>query len=219
MKELVIFDVDNTIVNGQSQKLLLSYMHSKRKVGLLYYLEILPWFILYKMHIINDPKRIMSFAYSFLKGKTETEVDELINSFFTESLQKNIFPEAINQMQLFQRNGGEVLLVSNAPNIIIKRIARYLNISHYLSTELEVNNGVYTGAIVGMLMYGDNKLVAIKKYAKDNGFELERAWAYDDHESDLSILQAVGHPVVVNATSSLQKIANQKHWVSCKWKA
>lgn len=219
MGELIIFDVDNTIVNGQSQRLLLSYMRSKKKVGLLYYLEILPWFVLYKMHIINDPKRVMSFAYSFLKGKTETEVNELINLFFTESLQKNIFPEAINQIQRIQKGGGEVILVSNAPNIIIKRIARYLNIRNYLSTELEVNDGVYTGAITGMLMYGDNKLVAIKKYAKDNGFELEKAWAYDDHESDLSILQAVGHPVVVNATPSLQKIANQKHWVSCEWRS
>jgi HAD superfamily hydrolase (TIGR01490 family) len=193
-------------------------MRAKKKVGLLYYLEILPWFVFYKLHIIDDPKRVMSFAYSFLKGRTETEVDELIDSFFTESLQRNIFPEAISQIQQFQRNGGEVLLVSNAPNIIVKRIAKYLNVVHYLSTELEVIDGVYTGTIVGMLMYGDNKLFAIKKYADDHEYELGKAWAYDDHDSDLSILQAVGHPVVVNATSALRKIANQKHWVSCEWK-
>lgn len=218
MKDLIIFDVDNTIVNGQSQKLLLSYMYSKEKISLLYYIEILPWFILYKMHIINDPKRVMSFAYSFLKGKTETEINKLIDSFFINSLQKNIFPEALNQIQKFQRNDKEVILVSNVPNIVIKRMAQYFDISNYLSTKLEIKDGVYTGAIVGMLMYGDNKLVAIKEYAKNHGYELKDVWAYDDHESDLSILQAVGHPVVVNATPSLRKIARQRHWIMYEWK-
>lgn len=218
MKELIIFDVDNTIVNGQSQKLLLSFMRSKKMVGLLYYLRILPWFVLYKMHIVNDPKKIMSFAYTFLKGKRESEVDEIINTFFIETLQKNIFPDAVAQINAFKKSGKEVLLVSNAPDIIIKRIARYLNIDHYLSTRLEIINGIYTGILTGSPMYGDNKLIAIEKYAKTNGFSLDKAWVFDDHDSDLCILQAVGHPVVVNATSVLQKIADQKHWDSYHWK-
>ncbi len=218
MKELVIFDVDNTIVNGQSQRLLLSYLRKKKEVSHFYYIVVLFWFMLYKIGFLKDPRKIISFAYSFLRDKTLGEVSNLMDHFMTDSLEKNIFPDAVVRIQQFRNDGLEVVLVSNAPDIIIRPLGLYLGIKSYVSTNLEIIDERYSGKVTGDIMYGDNKLKAMREYAQTNGYDLRSAWAYGDHDSDIPILEAVGHPVVINPSKNLLIVAKQKKWDIYSWK-
>lgn len=217
MKDLIIFDVDNTIIKGQSQNLLLSYLLSKKEISFTYYLTILPWFLLYKLQLINNPKKVMTYAYSFIKGKSLVEIDGLMSRFLKDSLKENIFPEAIRTIQEYKNSGGDVVLISNAPDIIISRLAHYLGIKDYLSTELEIKDGVYTGMIKGPLMYGNNKLISMQRYANEHGYDLKKASAYGDHGSDLPVLGAVSHPVAINPSSLLLQVAKKNHWPIFEW--
>ncbi len=67
MKDLVILDLDNVIVKGQSQKLLLNYLFKRKLIGYWYFLKIYLWFVFYKIGLIKNPKRVMEYAFSFLK--------------------------------------------------------------------------------------------------------------------------------------------------------
>jgi HAD superfamily hydrolase (TIGR01490 family) len=218
--KLVIFDVDNTIVKGQSQRLLLKYLFDTKKVSFYYYVSVLVWFIAYKLQIARDPRKVISFAYCFLKGKTVGEMGVMMSDFFDTVLSKNIFPDALLAVRNLERedsNENEVILVSNAPSFIIKPLASALGVKTFFCTQLELVDGLYTGKVSGDIMYGDNKKKAVNQFATEKGYVLNDAMAYGDHISDLPILDIVGRPVAINPSSALRKIALKKGWEIHNW--
>jgi len=211
MKELVIFDIDGTIVRGQSQRLFLKYLLSVHKINLSFYLKIMMWFILYKLGLVKDPKKTMEYAFSFLKVKSVEEIADLAHDFFEKVLKENIYSDALYIIKEHIRLGREVILVSNAAEPIVKELALYLNVKQYICTTLEIIDGHYTGKIEDII-YGEHKTDVIEKFAEVHGCNLNTAWAYGDHVSDQSLLSIVKHPVATNPASALYKIAHQKHW-------
>ncbi|MCX6731614.1 MAG: HAD-IB family hydrolase [Candidatus Parcubacteria bacterium] len=212
MKELVIFDVDNTIIKGQSQRLLLEYVFKKRLIKFFYYLKILCWFILYKLGIAKNPKKTMEYAFGFLKDKDENYLKNIIDDFFESELKKHFYKEALDLIDKHKRNGQEIILISNAIEPIIMRIAQYLGIKDYIATKLEIQNGKFTGKLFGEIVYGKNKIDKIREFIKKNNFSLKNSWSYGDHITDLPVLKIASHPIAVNPDKILFKEASKKHW-------
>jgi HAD superfamily hydrolase (TIGR01490 family) len=211
MKELVIFDIDGTIVRGQSQRLFLKYLLSVHKIKLSFYLKLMMWFVLYKLGLVKDPKKPMEYAFSFLKGKSVEEIASLAHEFFEKVLKENIYSDVLDIIKEHRSLGREVMLVSNAAEPIVKELALYLNVTQYICTTLEIEDGFYTGKI-GDTVYGEHKTDMIEQFFKIHDWNLNTAWAYGDHLSDQSLLSIVKHPVATNPSSSLSKIAHKKHW-------
>ncbi|NLE07542.1 MAG: HAD-IB family hydrolase [Parcubacteria group bacterium] len=212
MNELVIFDVDGTILKGQSQKLFLNYMFKEKYISLFGFIKLNLWFIFYKLDFIKNPLPAINYAYSFLKGKSISEIENLINNFFNSILKKYIFKEVIEIINDHLKNGRKVILVSNSVDILIKKIAEYLNVSDFISTKLEVQNDRYTGKIIGSMMYGENKIKAVEQYAQKNNISLNNSWSYADHYSDIPLLLKTTYVFVVNPSKKLQQIATEKNW-------
>jgi HAD superfamily hydrolase (TIGR01490 family) len=212
MKELTIFDIDDTIVDGQSQRLLLNFLYRNNYVSSLYFFHVMIWFVLYKIGLAKNPRRVMEFAYSFAKGKTVLEIDSIIDTFFENDLRLKIYPQALDMIQDHQRAEHEVILVSNAADFLVKRIADYFNVRTFFATKIEMDGNVCTGRITGEIMYGEQKLQAVKKYSQIIGIPSTEWWAYGDHASDVFLLSHSGHPFAVNPTKNLRKIALDKNW-------
>ena len=64
----------------------------------------------------------------------------------------------------------------------------------------------YTGEIA-FYCYGEGKVEAIRQLAAREGYALEHCYAYSDSITDLPMLEAVGHPTVVNPDRALRKEA------------
>jgi len=82
MNELVIFDLDNTLIKKQSQALLLAYVLKKRLISPFFYFIIMTWFIFYKLGLVKNPRKIMEYSFSFLKGKRVISFRKIIDDFF-----------------------------------------------------------------------------------------------------------------------------------------
>ncbi len=92
-------------------------------------------------------------------------------------------------------------------------LARVLTFDGGLGSHLsEIENGVYTGRITGTFLYGEAKAVAIRELAERDGIDLAESYAYSDSASDLPMLRAVGHPVVVNPDEALLRAAQEGGW-------
>ena len=52
----------------------------------------------------------------------------------------------------------------------------------------------------------------MREVAEQEGINLAASWAYSDSESDLPMLRAVGHPVVVNPDGPLARAAREEGW-------
>jgi len=71
--------------------------------------------------------------------------------------------------------------------------------------------GRYTGRMA-FYAYGPGKAEAMRDLAARTGIDLASSSAYSDSATDLPMLEAVGHPVAVNADRPLAKVAREREW-------
>lgn len=191
----VIFDLDDTLIKGQSQKYLIFYLYKKGLIGLFDLLIILGWFFGYSLNIFKDPAVIFNFAFKIIKGKNEEELKVLIGNFYNEVLEKKLNPKVIGRLEAHKKKGDDIYLVTNAIRPIADSAAKKLGIAKVISTKMETANGKYTGKIKGRIVYGKEKIAAVKKILDKN--DPGASYAYADHFSDIGFLCLVGHPVLV----------------------
>ena len=91
-------------------------------------------------------------------------------------------------------------------------LAHVLSFDGALGARSEVVDGRYTGRAAGPFTYREGKSVAMRELAAAEGIDLAASYAYSDSESDLPMLRAVGHPVVVNPDAELRRVAREEGW-------
>lgn len=218
MKTAVFFDVDGTIINGQTQRLLISYLYRQKKISLLFLLKIYLWFLFYKIGIVSSGISVMTKSYKLLKGIKVEEFRRFLSLFFKEQIKPRIYLQAIERINYHKERGDEVVLLSKSIKILIDIIKDYLNLPLSIATTLEIKNGIFTGEIDGPIIHGEEKVNAIKKLISEKNWDLKKSYAYGDHFSDLSLLKTVGYPIVVNPDKRLKKEAEKYNWTIYFWK-
>lgn len=209
---VVFFDVDNTLMRGQSQRLFVSFLFKKGLISLWVYSKIIFWFFLYKIGIAKNPRAIAEYGFAFLKGYAVGDFKKIVSSFFETVLKERIYRESEKIIREHKERGDKVILLSNSFNILMQQIVEYLLIDGFLCTKLEIIDGEFTGKIDGDIVYGVNKIEIAKQYLEDNKIPRNNVWAYADHISDIGILRLVGNPVVVNPSTALLREAKTRKW-------
>lgn len=207
---LAIFDVDDTVVRGQTQRLFLSYLYNRRIISRSYYFRLLLWFVLYKIGLIKSPQKIMGSAFLFLKGMQEKTLSHITDRFYDEVLKNKIYPQAATEIAEHIKKGNDVIFLSNAVHPIIEKLSKELNVTSYLSTRLEVHESVFTGHIEGEAVYGKNKLTRLKSYLEDKKYD--KIYGYGDHYSDYDFLNFVTVPYIINPDGRTLRLAQENNW-------
>lgn len=123
-----------------------------------------------------------------------------------------IYPEMLAEAYGHQDAGRPAFIVTAASHEMAELMAHVLVFDGGIGTRSEVRDGVYTGRPDGPFTYRDGKAEAIRRVADEQGIDLSESYAYSDSESDLPMLRAVGHPVVVNPDAELARIARAEGW-------
>src|SRR3989344_223982 len=212
MKDIAIFDIDNTIIQGQSRALFVQFLRKNGYMSFFYYISLMIWVIAYRLGLVSNPLRPMKYGLSFIRGKNINEADQILNKFFNTVMVKKIYPEVIKIINEHKKADRIIILVSNVPDVLVKKLADYLKIENYLSTVLEIKDGIYTGNIIGDIMYGEQKLNSIKMFVELHRLSFENSWGYGDHESDMFVLERVTHPYAVNPSKGLKVLSIRNNW-------
>jgi HAD superfamily hydrolase (TIGR01490 family) len=123
-----------------------------------------------------------------------------------------VYPEMLARAYQHQEEGRRVYIVTAALQEMADLLARVLVFDGGLGSRLEVCDGRYTGRAGGPFNYREGKVAAMRELAEREGIDLNASYAYSDSESDLPMLRAVGHAVVVNPDPELTRIAREKGW-------
>lgn len=204
-QETVFFDIDDTLVKGQSQKLFIRFLWKRGLVSSWFYTRLMFWFLLYRLHIIKNPSRVAAHAFSFLKNMPREKLLEIVDLFFDEVLVHQFYRDALSVIKEHQKEGRRIFLVSNAFDTLVERIARHTNANGYIATKLKGREGILTGELDGPINYGKAKADRVIEFCKENNISLENSWGYADHPSDVDFLKLMSHPVMVNQGKSSQK--------------
>ncbi len=122
-------------------------------------------------------------------------------------------PQALQIAYAHQDAGRSVYIVTAASQELAEMLAHVLAFDGAIGSRFStVVDGVYTGTPEGRFIYRTGKAMAIRELADARGIELGASYAYSDSESDLPMLELVGHPVVVNPDQTLLKLARERGW-------
>jgi HAD superfamily hydrolase (TIGR01490 family) len=147
-----------------------------------------------------------------LEGTRVVELERLGAGVLAGVLPR-IYPRMLQIAHDHQDAGRRAYIVTAAAQDLADILARVLAFDGAIGSELsEVSGGVYTGRPTGLFMYGEGKARAIAELAAHEDLDLDGSYAYSDSESDLPMLGAVGHPVVVNPDGNLRRIARERGW-------
>ena len=159
----------------------------------------------------DQMERIRAHMANMCTGWDVAQVKSIVNETLHEIVTPLVFAEAADLIAAHKLCGRDVVVVSASGEEIVAPIARALGATHAMATRMVVEDGKYTGD-VEFYCYGEGKVEAIRELAAREGYPLEHCYAYSDSITDLPMLDAVGHPSVVNPDRALRKEAAERGW-------
>ena len=209
------FDVDNTILRGASifhlaVGLARRNFFSGREIWGFGIKQLK--FVMSGSEDLEDMASATEAALSFVEGRRVDDLLRLGDEIFDEILIDKLIPGSLALAQGHLDAGQEVWLVTATPMEVATMIARRLGLTGALGTVSEVQDGVYTGRLVGKPLHGLAKAEAVRALAEREGLDLAGSSAYSDSSNDIPMLSAVGHPAAVNPDSTLRSHARAHGW-------
>lgn len=201
------FDMDNTILKGQSQSLFINFLIKKKLIKISSWIKILILWTLYKVKILEAHK-VAAETFWYFKGRDVEDFEQIFKEFFELCLRRKLFSYFIKLVENYKEKGINIVIISNSLEPIVKLVSDYLQIKFYIATNLVAKNGVYTGNFLSN--YGGDKLKRFMKFVQTQSISLRNSVYYTDSVADLPILEKVSHPVVVNPDRKLFKLAKER---------
>ncbi len=207
------FDLDKTLIEGSSA---VHFARAAYKAGMRTRREIagdLYANLKFRFRGATDQETdaLRTAVLGALAGQRVTDLQRLGPTVLAGILPL-IYTEVLHEAWSHIDAGRPVYIVTAASHELAETLARVLVLDGGIGVRSEARDGVYTGEPDGPFTYREGKVEAIKALADVEGFELEHCFAYSDSESDLPMLRAVGHPVVVNPDRELERIARAEGW-------
>jgi len=156
--------------------------------------------------------RVRQSMLELTKGWDRDRVRLIVRETLLETIEPLIYNEALELMEMHRSEGDRIYLVSASPEEIVLPLAELLGVDGAICSIAEVDElGCYTGAMA-FYAQGAAKADAMRELAGRAGIDLADSTAYSDSGTDLPMLEAVGHPVAVNADRALAKVARDRSW-------
>jgi putative phosphoserine phosphatase / 1-acylglycerol-3-phosphate O-acyltransferase len=160
----------------------------------------------------SDVTRLVEIVAGSFQGRPEDELLELGERLFVQRIAGMVYPDARQIVRAHQRMGHTVALASSATRYQVAPVAADLNIEHLLTTAIEVEDGVFTGALGGDVLWGPAKARAVRDFAHAREIDLKRSYGYGNGDEDMYFLDAVGDPRALNPQAGLARVAADRGW-------
>ena len=211
--KLIIFDLDNTILNGDSDYSWIKFLIDSGQVDYDEYTKKNEYFYGQYYQGNLDYDAWAEFALSTFKDKTPEQLKELLAEFLNSIIEPMINIYALRLLHEHSHNNDFMLLASATNSIIVQPIAERLGFKHIIATDAEIIDGRYTGKIKGESALGKGKLNKVKQWMNKNGFtNFENTTFYSDSINDLPLLLEVSNPIGVNPDEQLRTVCWEANW-------
>jgi HAD superfamily hydrolase (TIGR01490 family) len=207
------FDLDNTLIAGSSA---FHFARAARRAGLITRRRLAAdaWAnVVFQLRGSTDEgtEALRNRISKSIEGVRQRDLMRLSPQVLAGILPR-VFPQTLEIAFEQQDAGRRVYIVTAAGHEVAEMLAYVLTLDGGIGSRSEVLDGIYTGRPAGPFTYRQGKAEAIRELAAREGIDLADSYAYSDSESDLPMLEAVGHPVVVNPDRHLTRIAKERGW-------
>ncbi|MCU1377670.1 MAG: HAD-superfamily subfamily hydrolase [Acidimicrobiales bacterium] len=212
--EAAFFDLDKTVIAKASTVAFGRPLYREGLLSRWLLLRALYAQLVYLYLGADDARlaRMRNAALALTKGWNQETVRRVVRETLEEVIDPIVFEEALELIRQHHDEGRLVLIVSAAPEEIVRPLADYLGADGAIATRARIDaEGRYSGELE-RYCYGPAKRDAIIAVAAERGIDLAASYAYSDSVTDVPMLEAVGHPVAVNPDRPLLRVARAKEW-------
>ena len=216
---LAIFDLDNTLIGGDSDYLwgeflcdegIISDQESFQKMNEYFYhqyeigkLDIYAW---------------AEFSFKILTEYSLDELNELRQNFIQTKIKPIFLERAQGCINKHKENGDTVLVITASNTFITSPIVEMYGIDHFLATQPEFKSGRFTGKVSGIPCFQSGKIDNLMPWLDKNGEDLIGSYFYSDSHNDLPLLELVDNPIAINSDKVLTSVALENGWPVLNWR-
>lgn len=209
---LAIFDLDNTLIGGDSDHAWGNYLVEEGIVDPELYREANDRFYKQYQQGTLDILDYLAFALRPLAEHPLEKLCALRDTFLEDHIEPLMLPAAAELLAQHRRRGDTLLIITATNRFVTEPIAKRLGVDHLIATDPEIQNGVYTGRVAGTPSFQAGKVERLYQWLRETGMDLDGAWFYSDSHNDLPLLEAVPNPVAVDPDPILDAEARSRHW-------
>lgn len=209
---LAIFDLDNTLLNGDSDYLWGRFLAAEGIVDGDYYERNNQRF--YDEYNAGelDIDEFLAFSLRPLADNDLQQLLALRQRFIEQQIRPIVMPAAEALIARHRQRGDTLMIITATNSFVTAPIAELLGIPELLATEPELQDGRYTGQVSGTPCFQHGKVERLNQWLEQHRQDLQGSWFYSDSHNDLPLLQQVSHPIAVDPDDSLQQTARQRGW-------
>ncbi|MDO8860238.1 HAD family hydrolase [Haliea sp. E1-2-M8] len=209
---LAIFDLDNTLIGGDSDNLWGQFVCEQALVdGDSFARDNERFYRDYQAGAL-DIDAYLRFALGPLKGRSPEELAPLHRQFMREKIEPIMLPQALRLIDSHRRQRHRLLVITATNHFITRPIVDALGITDLLACEAEISEGRYTGEPVGIPSYHSGKVLRLQAWLQQQQLDLAGSWFYSDSHNDLPLLEQVDYAVAVDPDPTLKARALEANW-------
>jgi HAD superfamily hydrolase (TIGR01490 family) len=209
---LAIFDLDNTLLGGDSDHGWGEFLVSRGLVDERQFREANDRYYRQYQSGGLDIHAYLAFALEPLTQHDLATLQTLHAEFMRDVIAPMRLPKA-DALLAEHRARGDYLLIITATNAFVTRpIAESLGVDDIIATEPELKNDRYTGRIVGTPSFREGKVTRLNEWLANHDIDLAGSSFYSDSHNDIPLLDMVEKPVAVDPDDTLRAHAVAKGW-------
>jgi len=189
--KLVVFDLDNVIIDGEGID----------EIG----------------KLINIEDQIAAITEQAMQGEIDFETSikkrvGLLKGVATDDIrtlanEMPLMKGAEETVSSLKENGFEVAIISGSFDIIADTIKGKLDVDNIFTNSLVEEDGILTGEVTGPLVSG-SKLDVLSELIEEKGYSLDECVAVGDGANDISMIESAKYGIAFNAKPALKENAD-----------
>ncbi len=212
MPRLAVFDLDQTLLDGDSDYLWGRFLVHNGLVDAETYEQANRRFYDEYRAGTLDIYDFCRFAFAPLAANEPELLLALRARFVTEEIEPRV---AIAAPTLLERHraSGDTLIITTATNrFVTEPIARLLGVEHLIATDPERIAGRYTGQVAGTPNFQRGKVENLRVWRAQHTQTFDGTICYSDSHNDLPLLESVDEAVAVDPDDILRSEAATRGW-------
>jgi alcohol-forming fatty acyl-CoA reductase len=159
----------------------------------------------------KDRSAFLRMVYRRYEGAMLADLERIVDDQITPTMLTRLSSEAVRAIREHRAAGHHLVVVTGAAAPFTRPIAKLFD--EVVSADLSVDStGRCTGHLERPPLVGESRAAWLRHRANEAGWDLAASYAYADSASDLPLLRAVGHPVVIDPDVVLSRVARKERW-------
>jgi len=213
---LILFDLDNTLLDGDSDFAWAEFLIRKGALERHTQEETNRRFLADYEAGTLDIEAFLDFQLAPLAAHPRATLEAWRAEFMQEVIRPMILPAARTLVRDHLAEKDSITMLVTATNSFVTApIAREFGFAHLIATVPECINGEFTGKVKGVPAFREGKSVRVEAWLEAQAFywgNFSESRFYSDSINDLPLLEKVSHPIAVNPDPHLLEIATARKW-------